>query len=68
MKDEVVSWPTTCTVPHLIYDQMQLLVAVLCAHEYFRKSEFGLWIFEISRSRQKPEEDREAGVSIPRTA
>lgn len=43
---------------HLIDDQVQLLVAVLSADKYFRKSEFGLWIFEIRRSGQKPVEDR----------
>lgn len=42
------------TGPYLINDQMQLLVAILCADKYFWKSEFGLWIFEVSGSCQKP--------------
>lgn len=40
---------------YLINNQMQLLVAVFCRHKYFRESEFGLWIFQICWSRQKPE-------------
>lgn len=51
------------SVAHLINDQMQLLVAVPCADKYFRKSEFGLWIFEISRSCQKPGEQRSAQMN-----
>lgn len=52
---------------YLINDQMQLLIAVLCADEYFRKSEFGLWVFEIGRSCQEPGEDRgERWVNTPR--
>ena len=45
---------------YLINDQVQLLVAVLCADKYFGKSEFGLRVFEIGRSGQKPGEDRAA--------
>lgn len=54
------------TLPYLINDQMQLLIAILRADKYFWKSEFGFWIFKISRSRQKPGENREHGwVNIP---
>lgn len=52
---------------YLINNQMQLLVAVLCADKYFWKPEFGLWIFKIGRSCQKPEENIgvHGGVNIP---
>lgn len=45
--------------PYFINNQMQLLIAILCADKYFWKSEFGLWIFKIGRSCQKPGENRE---------
>lgn len=49
MKQQIVS-----AGPYLINDQMQLLVAILCADKDFWKSEFGFWIFKVSRSCQKP--------------
>lgn len=49
MKQQIVSAGL-----YLINDQVQLLVAILCADKYFGKSEFGFWIFKVSRSCQKP--------------
>ena len=37
---------------------MQLFVAVLCADKDFGESEFGLWIFKVGGSCQKPGENR----------
>lgn len=46
------------TPRYLINNQMQLLIAIICADKYFRESEFGLWIFQIGGSCQKPAETR----------
>lgn len=53
-------------LPYLINNQMQLLIAILGADKYFRKAEFGFWVFEISRSCQKPGDNRQHDcVNIP---